>query len=107
MKLPVPSIQTPGNRRVARNRPSMVIKVRIMMPCIRHYDIKIPRIGKVFRSWPLVLAACLGEGLFESTESVNSIAGIDFALTRLANGQYGVSELSGEPIPYERLYRNE
>ncbi len=46
MKLPVPSIQTPGNKREARNRPSIVIKVRSRMPCIPHYGTKIPPVGK-------------------------------------------------------------
>jgi len=32
-----------------------------------------------------------------------TIAEIDRALRRLEAGRYGVSELSGEPIPYERL----
>ena len=31
------------------------------------------------------------------------IAEIDRALQRLETGRYGVSEVSGEPIPYERL----
>ena len=32
-----------------------------------------------------------------------TIAEIDRALRRLETGRYGVSEISGEPIPYERL----
>ena len=32
-----------------------------------------------------------------------TIGEIDVALERLARGQYGVSELTGEPIPYARL----
>ena len=32
-----------------------------------------------------------------------TISEIDFALKRLENGRYGVSETSGEPIAYERL----
>jgi len=32
-----------------------------------------------------------------------TIAEIDQALHRLETGRYGVSEISGEPIPYERL----
>ena len=32
-----------------------------------------------------------------------TIAEIDVALERVARGQYGVSELTGEPIPYARL----
>ena len=32
-----------------------------------------------------------------------AVAEIDRALRRLEAGRYGVSELSGEPIPYERL----
>jgi RNA polymerase-binding transcription factor len=32
-----------------------------------------------------------------------TIADIDQALQRLETGSYGVSEISGEPIPYERL----
>jgi DnaK suppressor protein len=32
-----------------------------------------------------------------------TVAEIDRALRRLEAGRYGVSEISGEPIPYERL----
>jgi DnaK suppressor protein len=32
-----------------------------------------------------------------------TIAEIDLALRRLETGRYGISEISGEPIPYERL----
>ena len=32
-----------------------------------------------------------------------TVAEIDLALRRLEAGRYGISELSGEPIPYERL----
>ena len=32
-----------------------------------------------------------------------TIAEIDVALGRLAKGQYGISEVTGEPIAYERL----
>lgn len=36
-------------------------------------------------------------------QNKETMAEIDSALNRLANGQYGISEFSGEPIPYERL----
>jgi DnaK suppressor protein len=32
-----------------------------------------------------------------------TVAEIDLALQRLETGSYGISEISGEPIPYERL----
>ena len=32
-----------------------------------------------------------------------TLAEIDRALTKLENGRYGISEVSGEPIAYERL----
>ena len=52
-------------------------------------------------------AASRHEGRVRATgllvQNKETIAEIDSALKRLTNGQYGVSELSGEPIPYERL----
>ena len=36
-------------------------------------------------------------------QNKQTIAEIDNALERIANGRYGVSEATGEPIPYERL----
>ncbi len=36
-------------------------------------------------------------------QNQQTIVDIDAALSRLRNGQYGVSTMSGEPIAYERL----
>jgi DnaK suppressor protein len=38
-----------------------------------------------------------------SQQHSQTIAEIDLALKRLETGRYGISELSGEPIAYERL----
>jgi DnaK suppressor protein len=52
-------------------------------------------------------AASLQEGRIRARGIVEqdrqTIAEIDAALRRLSNGQYGVSEVSGEPIAYQRL----
>ena len=40
-------------------------------------------------------------GMLEQHRQI--IGEIDAALHRLANGRYGISEASGEPIAYERL----
>jgi DnaK suppressor protein len=52
-------------------------------------------------------AASLQEGRIRAggiaDQSRQTIADIDAALSRLKNGQYGVSTISGEPIACERL----
>ena len=52
-------------------------------------------------------AASLRQGIARATAMADqhhqTIAEIDRALRRLESGCYGVSEMSGEPIPYERL----
>ena len=52
-------------------------------------------------------AASLRQGVARATAMADqhhqTIAEIDRALRRLESGRYGVSEMSGEPIPYERL----
>lgn len=43
------------------------------------------------------------EVLFERNQMLDRLAEVDEALERIANGQYGFSEISGKPIPLARL----
>lgn len=63
---------------------------------------------RVFEAEPDVLdmatdATAGAEGDALSAHDVYLLTEIESALTRLAEGRYGVSEESGEPIPIERL----
>jgi len=43
------------------------------------------------------------ETLFEHNQIIERLSEIDHALGRLGEGTYGLSEVSGKPIPVERL----
>ena len=43
------------------------------------------------------------ETLFEHNQIMDRLAEIDHALERISEGTYGLSEVSGKPIPVERL----
>jgi DnaK suppressor protein len=43
------------------------------------------------------------EFLFERNQTVERLEGVEKALARIEDGTYGISSISGKPIPVERL----